>query len=109
MRLLAAVKCSERIMSTVEVNGASIAAVILREADVDLESDDPCERGLVGGENDGGVGPQGADHGVLTPGTGMLLDGEGEFKASLAALSKRLVVPKAFVEPDRAEQTIATL
>ncbi len=30
-------------------------------------------------------------------------------KASEAAFSRRFVVPKAFVDPDRAEQTIATL
>jgi hypothetical protein len=43
--------------------------------------------------------------GVVVP---LSLNGLGR-RASEAALSRRLVVPRAFTDPDRAEQTTATL
>jgi hypothetical protein len=64
--------------------------------------------GVRGGEKVGGVGAHGADHGVLIPGVGVFFDDCGE-SASDAALRRRFVVPNAFVDPDRAEQTTATL
>ena len=36
-------------------------------------------------------------------------EGEGRWRASSAARRRRLVVPRAFVDPERAEQTMATL
>ena len=47
------------------------------------------------------------DDGVAVPDVYVLFD--GLCKASDAARSSRLVVPSAFVEPDRAEHTTATL
>lgn len=50
------------------------------------------------------------DIGVALPVVGELaVDPFGRESASDAARRRRLVVPKAFVEPDRAEQTTATL
>ncbi len=63
--------------------------------------------GVRGGEKEG-VGPHGADQGVLSPGVGAEDGCLGE-SASVAAFNRRLVVPSALVEPDRAEQTTATL
>lgn len=45
--------------------------------------------------------------GVVVPDLQCVL--EGRCFASAAALSKRLVVPSALVDPERAEQTMATL
>ena len=47
--------------------------------------------------------------GVAVPELWSLADLFGRRSASEAARSKRFVVPRAFVEPDRAEQTTATL
>ena len=107
MRLRAAVKCSVRIKSTVWLNGlAEVNPVpplrVGRLIDKLLRSGDS------GGEKEGGVGPQGADQGVLMPGVKAVLGVRG-VSASVAALSKRFVVPNTFVEPERAEQTTAIL
>ena len=49
-----------------------------------------------------------APFGVTAPDVGVDLD-FGRDNASDAALRRRLVVPRAFVDPDRAEHTMATL
>ena len=49
------------------------------------------------------------ERGICVPELWPLADLVGRRSASEAARSKRLVVPSAFVEPDRAEQTTATL
>ena len=74
-------------------------------------------RGLEGGEPDcGGVVEEPKTllvTGVMMPGVSMLplrLGPAGPRRsASDAALSRRLVVPRALVEPERAEHTTATL
>ena len=47
--------------------------------------------------------------GVMAPPPKVPLDFAGLVKASEEARRRRLVVPRAFVDPDRAEQTMATL
>jgi len=47
--------------------------------------------------------------GVMVPPPEVPLDFAGLVKASEEARRRRLVVPRAFVDPERAEQTIATL
>jgi len=64
--------------------------------------------GVRGGEKEGGVGPHWADQAVFTPAVWVTDAWQGVI-ASDAALRSRFVVPRAFVEPDRAEQTTATL
>lgn len=107
MRLRAAVRCSLRIKSTVALNelaGVNPIDPFMFERPIDKLR----FRGVSGGENEGGVGPQGADQGVLMPGVGTEL-GARELRASVAAFSRRFVVPNAFVDPERAEQTTAIL
>lgn len=71
----------------------------------------PCELvlfGVIGGEKDGGVGAHWFDQGVLISGLGAAT-GFWVLMASEAAFRSKFVVPRAFVEPERAEHTIATL
>ena len=112
----AAIMCSERMRSTVAKKGGSRFSVgggtedIFKVEDIIRDEDSPpsgrAERGgeldleLSSGECNGEV--QSWLRGVLLVPTADL------WSASEDALSKRLVVPKAFVEPDRAEHTTAT-
>lgn len=122
--------CSSLITSTVLLNagasGASLAGVKLNE--LDNEGGDPdLDVGFMTGDwtSEGGledlsrryprleekgnmgvevpVGPSGVE------GLAIVLGVEGRCRASEAARRRRLVVPRAFVDPERAEQTIASL
>lgn len=107
----ALVKCSERMRSTVSLKAGSLALVVdmLRAPPGDSGSkrgeDELRARGLSKGDC---VCETREDReGVICPGVS-----EGLFvrwRASLAARRRRFVVPSALVEPDRAEQTMATL
>lgn len=67
------------------------------------------ERGLIGGEDDRSLPAPNKllVTGVMVP--GVPADLLRRFRASEAARSSRFVVPSAFVEPERAEHTMATL
>jgi hypothetical protein len=54
------------------------------------------------------VRPRGVQLGVVSPEV-RPLEGGSRLRASDAARRRRFVVPRAFVVPDRAEQTTATL
>jgi hypothetical protein len=106
---LAAVRCSERMRSTVELNDvdAPAAGVMDRLPNGESDRGEDLLRGL--GLPSGDWSCEKRDDspfGVLVPvSTGLRV----RCSASEAALRRRLVVPRAFVEPERAEQTMATL
>lgn len=74
----------------------------------DLFAEEVRRTGVRGGEKEGGVGANAADQGEVMPGVWAVEDCLGA-SASEAAFNNKFVVPSAFVEPDRAEQTTATL
>lgn len=76
--------------------------------DVERGEDPLRDLGLKGGEHDPNRDML-LETGVAAPELWRLADLVGRRSASEAARSKRFVVPSAFVEPDRAEQTTATL
>lgn len=105
----AAVMCSERRRSTVALNEVAedpFAGVIDRGPNGESERGDDLlrGRGLLAG--DWLYEERKRPLGVLVPVSAGL---RVRWRASEAAFSKRLVVPSALVEPERAEQTIATL
>jgi len=106
----AAVRCSERIRSTVGPNGVN--------CEVDEKESPEGEpwfpelfwgNGLNNGEEDSGDWAQKLMNGVWIPGVAWLGGATERLRTSDAALNSRFVVPKALVEPDLAEHTIATL
>ena len=124
----AAIMCSERMRSTVAKKGGSSFPVgggiegIVRVEDIIRDEDSPpfgrTERDgerdpqLLSGECSGEV-QSWLREVLLVPGVKYpeLWDtfSAGLWSASDDALSKRFVVPRDFVEPDRAEHTTATL
>lgn len=103
-------RCSERIRSTVAPK-LVIGEMGVRENGA-LDGERLMEllrlMGVRGGEKEGGVGPHGADQGVCKPGVAPV-DACLGVSASVAAFNNKFVVPSALVDPDRAEQTTATL
>jgi hypothetical protein len=112
--------CSDFIRSTVALNensGGDEAAAMIGEDGVESvevngegESGRESEplRDFSGPVNTGvKLNAENVVRGVTVPG---VVDGVGVgLRASEAARSKRLVVPSAFVDPERAEHTMATL
>lgn len=109
----AAVKCSERMRSTVSLKAGDLALVddmlsaLLGDSGSKRGEDELRARGLSKGDCVCEAREDKA--GVICPGVpepeGLLV----RWRASLAARRRRLVVPSALVEPDRAEHTMATL
>lgn len=93
----AAVICSERIMSTVLLNDP----VHCSENEVGVSGGEPVREHRKIRESVSGV--------AAPDSAGDKADGGGRRRASDAARRRRLVVPSALVEPERAEQTIASL
>ena len=114
MLCLAAVKCSRRITSIVALKPGTCLCTGDKgpsenevAGEIDREEEIVRYRGLPAGDIDiDGVPPNG-EMGISASEGGLRC--AGRCSASEAARRRRLVVPSAFVEPERAEHTIATL
>lgn len=108
----AAVKCSERIMSTVALKGGTaLSAGVMQsapnaEGESDLGEDLLRGLGLRVPDMNLAKGSLG-DTGVMKPGVSDVL--VERCNACDAACKSRFVVPNDFVEPERAEHTMTTL
>lgn len=108
----AAAKCSCRIKSTVILNSGSALSAKAAKPSNDDDRGDEILRSL-----EGGVGGECERPNMLVPfpfaGVTVPVPGKatlGRFgRTSEQARRSRFVVPSAFVDPDRAEQTMATL
>ena len=117
--------CSARMTSTVALNGvvvgcdASPRGVKTSEDESDeagageaaredgktgdwAEEERPCTKGVA-------VPDAGAVESEVAEAEEEMEEVEGRWRASAAARRRRFVVPRAFVEPERAEHTMATL
>lgn len=108
MHASAAAKCSERMRSTVAMNSGTFCpdGGPLRGVK---------EKGMEDGDELRVAGEEASERRLKMPLAPGVVVSEvqcvlaGRCLASAAALSKRLVVPSALVDPERAEQTMATL
>jgi hypothetical protein len=114
MEAFAASRCSKRMRSTVALNSGELCPAcgvyngVNARADVG-EGERGDEELRVRGDGTSEGRPNiPLVSGVIVPDREGVL-AAGRCLASEAALSSRLVVPSAFVDPDRAEQTMATL
>ena len=104
--------CSERIISTVALNDedSPFAGDIPNQPNGESDFGELLlrGRGLASGELNDSLekSPFGVVVPVFVPEAS---EPRGRFRASEAAFRRRFVVPRAFVEPERAEQTTATL
>lgn len=96
--------------STVALNaGCPASAATEVDPNGEAEPDEPVRgRGLSGAEGGSDTRPRNVVEGVMLPGVAAPAT-LGRCNASPAARRRRFVVPSALVEPERAEQTTATL